>query len=124
VTVEVTRGLEYRVETRAVNVAAGAEAKVQVPLVLLDDLEARGWVSGDLHVHMNYGGAYRMTPESDRAADQPAHDLLPRWRSFPRPGHAAAGRLHLGAQATSYRSSACPQEREPVRVAVDLAARR
>jgi hypothetical protein len=29
----------------------------------LADLPARGWWSGDLHVHMNYGGAYRNTPE-------------------------------------------------------------
>jgi hypothetical protein len=28
----------------------------------LVDLPARGWWSGDLHVHMNYGGAYRNTP--------------------------------------------------------------
>ena len=26
------------------------------------DLAARGWRSADLHVHMNYGGAYRATP--------------------------------------------------------------
>ncbi len=29
---------------------------------MLDDLEARGWYSGDLHVHMNYGGMYRNDP--------------------------------------------------------------
>jgi hypothetical protein len=28
----------------------------------LDDLAARGWRSADLHVHMNYGGAYHNTP--------------------------------------------------------------
>ena len=28
----------------------------------LSDLAARGWYSADLHVHMNYGGAYRNTP--------------------------------------------------------------
>src|SRR5438876_7342659 len=28
----------------------------------LANLPARGWWSGDLHVHMNYGGAYRNTP--------------------------------------------------------------
>jgi TolB protein len=30
------------------------------------DLPARGWFSGDLHVHMNYGGAYRNTPATLR----------------------------------------------------------
>jgi TolB protein len=33
-----------------------------VVLERLADLPARGWWSGDLHVHMNYGGAYRNTP--------------------------------------------------------------
>jgi TolB protein len=28
----------------------------------LADMPARGWWSGDLHVHMNYGGAYRNSP--------------------------------------------------------------
>ena len=35
---------------------------LRVALAMLDDLEARGWYSGDLHVHMNYGGAYRNDP--------------------------------------------------------------
>src|SRR3989442_9693961 len=34
----------------------------RVVLERLADLPARGWWSGDLHVHMNYGGAYRNTP--------------------------------------------------------------
>jgi len=34
----------------------------RVVLQRLVDLPARGWWSGDLHVHMNYGGAYRNTP--------------------------------------------------------------
>ena len=36
--------------------------QVRIPLGRLDDLPARGWFSGDLHVHMNYGGAYRSDP--------------------------------------------------------------
>ena len=35
---------------------------MRVALRRLDDLPARGWYSGDLHVHMNYGGAYRNDP--------------------------------------------------------------
>ncbi|HKC41388.1 MAG TPA: CehA/McbA family metallohydrolase, partial [Gemmatimonadales bacterium] len=34
----------------------------RVVLDRLADMPARGWWSGDLHVHMNYGGAYRNTP--------------------------------------------------------------
>lgn len=61
-TVEVTRGLEYRREVRQVPVRRDTEASERFALVRLVDLPARGWWSGDLHVHMNYGGAYRNTP--------------------------------------------------------------
>ena len=33
------------------------------PLNLPQQIEPR-WVSGDVHVHMNYGGAYRNTPQN------------------------------------------------------------
>jgi TolB protein len=59
---EVSRGPEYRVVTRTVELAEGSNPPVTVKLGILDDLEASGWYSGDLHVHMNYGGAYRNDP--------------------------------------------------------------
>ena len=62
-TIEVTRGVEYAHEVRQVNVRAGDTTTVRVKLSRLSDLASRGWVSGDLHVHMNYGGTYRNTPE-------------------------------------------------------------
>ncbi len=37
-------------------------------------MRALGWKSGDLHVHMNYGGAYRNTP-SRLAFQARAEDL-------------------------------------------------
>jgi len=43
-------------------------------LARVDNLPARGWWSGDLHVHMNYGGAYRDTP-SQLAFQARAEDL-------------------------------------------------
>jgi len=60
--VQVTRGLEYRVVTRAVTVAAGDTVHLAITLDRLADLPADGWTSGDLHVHMNYGGTYRNDP--------------------------------------------------------------
>ncbi len=45
----------------------GKTAVVRVALRRLDDLPGRGWYSGDLHVHMNYGGAYRNDPKSSRS---------------------------------------------------------
>lgn len=61
-TVEVTRGLEYARVVRQVTVTRGSERRETIRLTRLLDLPARGWWSGDLHVHMNYGGAYRNDP--------------------------------------------------------------
>ena len=63
VVVEVWRGPEYRVARRELDVRADEVAPVRVPLTRLADMAGRGWWGGDLHVHMNYGGAYRNTPE-------------------------------------------------------------
>ena len=73
VTVEVTRGLEYRPVRQTVDVPE-AGRDLAVALERLADWPARGWWSGDLHVHMNYGGAYRATPTTLRAMAE-AEDL-------------------------------------------------
>ncbi len=72
-TVEATRGLEYGRVVRKVSVsAAGAAIQLRLPRLL--DLPARGWWSGDLHVHMDYGGAYRNDPAHLRTQAE-AEDL-------------------------------------------------
>jgi Tol biopolymer transport system component len=71
--IEVSRGPEYRVESRRFPVSEGDQV-VRVSLRRLADLPARGWYSGDLHVHMNYGGAYRNDP-THLAAQARAEDL-------------------------------------------------
>jgi len=43
-------------------VRAGRDSTLRISLAPLGDLARRGWYSADLHVHMNYGGAYRNTP--------------------------------------------------------------
>ena len=62
VQVEVWHGPEYRVARADVTVSAGRTLTKRLVLERLANLPARGWWSGDLHVHMNYGGAYRNTP--------------------------------------------------------------
>ncbi|HVH11190.1 MAG TPA: CehA/McbA family metallohydrolase [Gemmatimonadales bacterium] len=62
VRVEVWRGAEYRVARSDVTVPPGGTVARRIVLERLANLPARGWWSGDLHVHMNYGGAYRNTP--------------------------------------------------------------
>ena len=61
-TLEALHGLEYAPAVRRLAVRAGETTTVRLPLRRIDDPGARGWVSGDLHVHMNYGGTYRNTP--------------------------------------------------------------
>jgi hypothetical protein len=61
--VEVWRGPEYRVSRADVNVPTDMTVTRRITVERLENLPARGWWSGDVHVHMNYGGAYRNTPE-------------------------------------------------------------
>ena len=65
VEVNVMRGFENHFERRKVNVKAGETAELLVRMVLLseDASSATNWISGDVHVHMNYGGTYRNTPQ-------------------------------------------------------------
>jgi TolB protein len=60
VEIEVSHGPDYRVVRRRVTVSADRLARVTVPVPRLMALPR--WTSGDLHVHMNYGGHYRATP--------------------------------------------------------------
>jgi len=66
VSVAVMKGFEYRIEERKIQVAADHTTNLTVRLQPLNlPREARyHWVSGDVHVHMNYGGAYRNTPKN------------------------------------------------------------
>jgi hypothetical protein len=65
-TVEVTRGFEYAVERRNGEMPPGGKVSLEVRLqkLPLPEEAASQWVSGDLHVHMNYGGTYLNTPEN------------------------------------------------------------
>ena len=58
----------------AMTIRAGRTVTQRLVLERLANLPARGWWSGDLHVHMNYGGAYRNTP-SHLAFQARAEDL-------------------------------------------------
>jgi Tol biopolymer transport system component len=62
VIVEVWRGPEYRTMRREIAVAPNTTRELRIPLARLSDLPSRGWWGGDMHVHMNYGGAYRNAP--------------------------------------------------------------
>jgi hypothetical protein len=63
----VARGPRYEVAHVEVDAresgASGATPVVVTLRLLAPTAEAAAWWSGDLHVHMNYGGRYRNTPE-------------------------------------------------------------
>lgn len=64
VKITVWRGLEHDIEQRLLKVPAGKDSVISIQPATLDLPSA--WatrLSGDVHVHMNYGGAYRNTPE-------------------------------------------------------------
>jgi TolB protein len=64
VEVDVMRGFENHFERRKVEVKADSTAQLTVRMVPLSvEVDATSsWVSGDVHVHMNYAGTYRNTP--------------------------------------------------------------
>jgi TolB protein len=64
VEVDVMRGFENHFEQRKVRVKADSTIQLTVQMVpLFVEVDATSnWVSGDVHVHMNYAGTYRNTP--------------------------------------------------------------
>ncbi len=67
--VTIWHGFGNMIEKRTVKI--GSEALVEIPVTLrpldLPDDWRKRWVSGDVHVHMNYTGTYRATPATLRA---------------------------------------------------------
>ena len=66
VSVEVMKGFEYRFEKKTVQIKAGQTTSLTIhlrPLEIPQSPHYR-WISGDAHVHMNYGGSYRNTPQN------------------------------------------------------------
>ncbi len=77
VDVEVMKGFEYHVERKSATITAGQSSRMTIrlqPLSLPKEANFR-WASGDVHVHMNYGGAYRNTPS--HLVQQAAAENLP-----------------------------------------------
>jgi len=62
ITVEVSHGPEYRPVRRSITMRPDSTSALRIVLDRLVDLPVAGWFSADLHVHMNYGGAYRNDP--------------------------------------------------------------
>ncbi|HEY2458353.1 MAG TPA: CehA/McbA family metallohydrolase, partial [Candidatus Acidoferrum sp.] len=64
-TIEISQGLETKPLTLNAIVKPGENTLVHAQLLPLEFNPPKGprWASADLHVHMNYGGTYRVKPE-------------------------------------------------------------
>ena len=58
------KGFEYRPQKKTIQFIPGQTQKVEFTLQRLANLSAKGWYSGDSHIHMNYGGGFEATPQS------------------------------------------------------------
>jgi hypothetical protein len=76
VTVEAMRGFEHQPVRQTFGVCTGSPTEVTLKLKPLTIPHSAGaqWVSGDVHVHMNYSGTYRDTP-ARLVAQASAEDL-------------------------------------------------
>lgn len=65
VTVDLTKGFEYTPQRKTIRVSSATPTNLSFRLKRMDwnNTPGRQWVDGDLHVHMNYGGAYRSDRE-------------------------------------------------------------
>jgi len=75
VEVEVVKGFEYQVEKRVVPASVHTMLTIQMKPLEIPWGKDGQWLSADLHVHMNYGGAYRNTP-AQLVMQQQAEDLF------------------------------------------------
>jgi hypothetical protein len=53
-TIEATRGPEYELVAKSIDLAPGKPASVRVPLKRWENMAAKGWYSSDAHIHANY----------------------------------------------------------------------
>jgi hypothetical protein len=70
----VVRGIEYEPAVQEIAVAAGTTVETAVRCRRWSHMAAEGWYSGDVHVHLHYGGEYLLSP-ADAALVQRAEDV-------------------------------------------------
>lgn len=62
--IDVTKGFEYLPVHKELDIRPGETRDIRMTLRPKTDMAARGWYNGSTHVHMNYGGVLRNTPEN------------------------------------------------------------
>jgi TolB protein len=59
---EAVKGIEYEIESRSADVAAGATAELTIAMRRWTNWAQRGWQTGENHFHANYNGGYYQRP--------------------------------------------------------------
>lgn len=62
--IEAIKGYEYQPESTSVDVPAGGSRSVTMKLARMIDLPARGWYSGDTHIHDLHQGRFGLTHQT------------------------------------------------------------
>jgi TolB protein len=57
------KGVEYRIQDRSVEIAAGETATVTIHMERWTNWNQRGWYTGENHFHANYNGSYYQRPK-------------------------------------------------------------
>lgn len=98
-------GLEYKADSREVEIQPGKKLTVELRLKRVVDLRKLGWVSGDLHVHMIHGENQRETSYDDVALTCAANGL-----DFVAVGqeYVGAGTLDLQGYKAKCRAASTP----------------
>jgi TolB protein len=61
------KGIEYRIQDRTIDVAAGQTATTTIQMERWTNWAQRGWYTGENHFHANYNGSYYQRPAQSLA---------------------------------------------------------
>ena len=56
------KGVEYRIEERSLDIAAGQTAEITITMQRWTNWAQKGWYTGENHFHANYNGSYYQRP--------------------------------------------------------------
>ncbi len=113
--VEAVRGWEYRPKSMTIDVAAGVTRSVGITLDRIADLPARGWYSGDTHVHdlhQGFGLSHeafflQLAAEDLHVTNALIHmdgtRLMGRWSDLTGAPHPLSTRTHILQYAQEFR---------------------
>jgi TolB protein len=118
VDIEAFKGNEYRPATVTLDVEPGGVAIATLDLTRLVDMPARGWYSGDTHVHDRHQGRFGLTHEAfyrqlvaedlhitNSLIHMDGTRLMGRWGDLTGEPHALSSRQHILQYGEEYRGA-------------------